>query len=278
MAKITNKYGLPQALVNYAEKGQHTKRADAFSVTTLLKGNREIILEKRHCNDITIDVSECVWALFGTAVHSILETADTSGNAEQYLSEHIRGGYYLTGKADLYNEADMALEDWKTCSVSKVLKGDFTDWKMQGLMYVWLFRKRGIYLNKIKFHAFIKDWNSFKAKMDNEYPQTAIYTYYCDVSSSDMRYIEEWIYNKFDELLALIDTPDAELPMCSASERWYTGDTYAVYKTGGKRALKVCNTVDEALGYMKNKGGDFFEIRKGNYLKCENYCKYCKGE
>ena len=44
-----------------------------YRVTQLLKGIRETILERRHYHEIEQDVSDMIWLLFGTAVHSIIE-------------------------------------------------------------------------------------------------------------------------------------------------------------------------------------------------------------
>lgn len=275
MAIITNKMNLPKALVNFAEASQFDKKSNTFSVTTLLKSNREILLSKRYDHLIESDVSSLIWMLFGTAVHGVLEHNDDTGNAEQYLKYEIKDGYYLTGKADLYNEETLSLEDWKTASVYKVIKGDFYDWKLQGLMYIWLFRKMGIYLNKIKFHALLKDWSSSKARYDKSYPKCAVYTYEHEVLTSDIEMIEEFIYKRFDELIKILDVADDELPECTAEERWYSGDVFAVYKKGGKKALKLCSTLEEAEGYMQHKGGDLIEKRVGENRKCEDYCSVC---
>lgn len=70
--KITNKYGLPQAFVTMAES-DYQYRDKRYSVSSLLKGTREIILERRHHDKIEQDVSDMIWLLFGTTVHSILE-------------------------------------------------------------------------------------------------------------------------------------------------------------------------------------------------------------
>ena len=69
---ITNKLGLPQAFVEMA-KSDFTAEPKTYRVTSLLKGIRETILEKRHADEIEQDVSDMIWLLFGTAVHGILE-------------------------------------------------------------------------------------------------------------------------------------------------------------------------------------------------------------
>ena len=52
---ITNKLGLPQAFVEMA-KSDFTAEPKTYRVTSLLKGIRETILEKRHADGIEQDV------------------------------------------------------------------------------------------------------------------------------------------------------------------------------------------------------------------------------
>lgn len=269
--KITNKHNLPESLENFAKKTLYEPKENSFSATTLLLPTREIILKKRHFNELEVDCSEMVWMLFGTAVHSILEHSDQSGKAETYLKEHIKDGYYLTGKADLYNEETQSLEDWKTASVYKVKIGDFNDWKMQGLIYTWLFRQKGIYLENIKFHALLKDWVQREARLNKDYPQSPIYTYQYKCNTQDMIDIEKYIRNRFGELIA-IEKGEKELPLCTEEERWYTGDKYAVMKDNQSKALRVLDTLTEAEGYLKYKGGDYIQKRIGESRKCLDYC------
>ena len=72
--KITNKSKLPQPFVD-AVSGDYKYREKRYSVTTMLKPVREIMLMRRHGDNIEQDVSDMIWAIFGTACHSILENS-----------------------------------------------------------------------------------------------------------------------------------------------------------------------------------------------------------
>ena len=74
---ITNKYNLPEAFVKAIQNSRHNAEK-SLSATTLLKGTKEIILENRHFDEITVDASDEVWSVFGTAVHAILEHQEDS--------------------------------------------------------------------------------------------------------------------------------------------------------------------------------------------------------
>ena len=72
--KITNNMKLPQPFVD-AVNSDYQYRDKRYSVTTLLKPTREIMLMRRHNEEISQDVSDMIWSIFGTAVHSVLENS-----------------------------------------------------------------------------------------------------------------------------------------------------------------------------------------------------------
>ena len=101
-------------------------------MTTILNPARNVILNRRHYDDIEVDASSCVNQLFGTAIHSLIEKFDKTGMAEMYLKEEIcrdNNGvpYYLTGKCDLYDSVNKELVDWKSANVWKIKFNDFED-------------------------------------------------------------------------------------------------------------------------------------------------------
>ena len=269
---ITNKFNLPTAFVNLAQD-EHGFKEKEYSVTTLLQPIREIMLKRRFYNEIEEDVADRIWAIFGSAVHKVMEEADKTGFAELHLKEKIKDDYYLTGICDLYNEEAMTVEDYKTCSVFKILNADFDDWKKQGLMYAWLLRKQGKYTSKLRFHALMKDWSSrdYRFRGEKWYPEHPIWTWEYEITESDMQMIESFIYDKFDEIIKY-ESAD-ELPLCSMEERWNPGDKYALKKPGAKRAIKVCDTLAEA---QAQAAGLEIETRKGEDKKCIDYCRCCK--
>ncbi|MFR3452256.1 MAG: hypothetical protein ACLTSX_12620 [Collinsella sp.] len=71
---LTNSLNLPRPFVSAAES-DYKYTPKRYSVTALLKGTREAILQRRHDDEITQDVADMVWAVFGSAVHQILQNA-----------------------------------------------------------------------------------------------------------------------------------------------------------------------------------------------------------
>lgn len=262
--KITNNYGLPNELIEILKKDERIPVPHIYSVTELLKPVKEIILWRRYYDIITQDASELITSAFGTAFHTMMESVG-GDDTEERIEVEIYPGVYLTGRYDKY--ANHILHDYKTTSVWKYQNGDFTDYKRQGLMYAWLLRKKGVYVEKCIFHLFLKDHSLSKAARDMNYPPVAYVTYEFDVTSSDLLAIEDFISLRIKQIESLLDTPDRELPMPTHDESWYTGDTYAVFKNGGTRAVKVFDNLNDATLYISGANNLYIEERKGEHLK-----------
>lgn len=75
--KITNAENLPQIVVD-ALKHDTYKVAGGISCTTLIDSVQIRQLKKRHSSDLEQDAAGMLWALMGTAMHSVLERAHIS--------------------------------------------------------------------------------------------------------------------------------------------------------------------------------------------------------
>ena len=271
---ITNKLNMPEAYVKAIQNSRHN--ADkCLSATTLLKGTKEIILTDRHFDEIKVDAADEVWAVFGTAVHAILEHQEDEAFKEESFSVGVFD-YKVTGKVDRYDMKNETIEDWKTASVWKVLYKDFDDWKKQGLIYAYLLKQSGLNVRHIRFIALLKDHSKTEAKRRADYPQSPVYIYEFDVLPDELTGIEALIKAKVLEVSCNADKADDEIAGCTPSERWSSDPKFAVMKEGRKTAVKVCDTEEEALNFIeeleKDKDKHFVEERKGVDKKCEDYC------
>ena len=272
--KINNKLKFPVTFVNAVTK-EYQYKEKQYSVTSLLKDVREILLTRRHNNEIEQDVADMIWLIFGTAVHKVLEDsqeADTEFKEEHFVQE-VENGYKLSGQADLYNAE---VTDYKTCSVWKVIYNDWEDYRKQLLMYAWAFRKMGFEVEKGQIVAVIKDHSKTKAKVDSSYPQYPVYRKIFNFSNKDFEDIEKFIKIKFKEIAKYENTPDNELPICSKESRWNDGDKYAVKKKGNKRALRMYDKLEDAENHIAKDENLELEIRKGEDKKCKEYCSCCE--
>ena len=272
--KVTNKYGLPQALVNAVGLTQHNKEG-CYSATTLLHGVRETLLTKRHWDEMTVDVSDSIWTIFGTAVHLIMENQKDNTFKEERFEIPISNSK-LTGQVDCYDLENEVLIDWKTASTWKIIYQNFDDWKKQGLIYAYLLKKNRLNVKHCKFIAMLKDHSKTKAKIDNDYPSHPVSVYEFDVTENDLIQTAKFVQEKIIEIEENYNKPDDELPVCTAEERWATPDKYAVMKKGRKSAVRVLDTKEDAEKLAENLGtGHYIEFRKGESKKCSDYC-LCK--
>lgn len=276
---VTNKQGLPESFVRFAQDSKRGFTPHRYSVTELLLPIREIILNRQHVTEIEEDVVDMIPAMFGTAVHELLEhfsPFDPKVLTEEPVEWKI-GEDVVSGRIDVLDVNNSKIADYKTCSVSKVMKQDFDDWYMQGLMYAYLVSRRaGAYIRHLEFYALMKDWSKFKSMTSSNYPSSAIYVWKRDLQDSDYDFIEAWLKERLDKINEYLGSKN--LPECTDEEKWYTGTKYAVYKKhGDARAAIVCDTEEEAKGYLANKcpEGELV-VRKGDYLKCKYYCSCCK--
>ena len=273
---ITNKLNLPESFVNMA-KQDYIFADNEYRVTSLLKGIRETILERRHKDEIEQDVSDMIWLLFGTAVHSIIEH-HKEGDYE-FKEERIKvciGDYILSGQFDLYNAETKTITDYKTCSVWKVIFGDYSDWRKQTLIYAYMISRFGFDVENAEIVALMKGHSKRDAKIKDNYPPLPVQKITFHFTAEDFIEIEEWLNQRFAEIAEAEKLPDDERPLCPPEERLNSGDKYAVMKKGRKTAMRVLDSMEEAEKWQADNGGDFIETRKGEDKKCKDYCSVCQ--
>ena len=274
---ITNTQNLPKPFVDAVTRNYEYKDK-RYSVTSILKGYKEILLTRRHYSEMEQDVADSIWMILGTAVHKVLEES----NDDEDLLKEIRlewtvpNGYTLSGVADLYSVSEQKVIDYKTGSVWKVMFGDWEDYRKQLLYYAVLLRKNGYPCNKASNVMLLKDHSMRDAKLKADYPEFPVYTKNYDFTEEELQEAEQEIIEKFLAIEKMENLPDEAIPACSKAERWASEDKYAVMKKGRQKALKLCQTEDEAEEYMSSNGGDYIEFRPGEDKKCMDYCSCCQ--
>jgi hypothetical protein len=266
--KITNNYNLPQSLVNAVTFNNH-KKGSGFSVTEILKPIRMIWLAKRHEDELEEDASGRIWALLGSAIHSILErNADKNSLQEQYLT-HTIDGVELSGSPDLLDDKGM-LSDYKITSVWSTVYGSrMAEWTQQINCYSWLYGKAGFPVKKAEVIAIYRDWSRGRA-YDPKYPQSNVERVEIELWSPEQQ--EEFVRSKLRGITVHKDTPDAELPECSTEDKWEKPTVWALMKKGRKSAVRLYSTKPEAEAALsEGKGNEIIE-RKGECTRCQEYC------
>lgn len=273
--KITNNANLPQAFVNFVSNVRHNT-PKTISATTLLQGDKQIVLTDRHFDEIEEDAADMVWASFGSAFHLLMEKQNDNSFKEEAFEVSI-ADWKVTGRVDSYDLENEILVDWKTASVWKVIYGDFEDWRKQGLVYAWLMKQNKLNVKKCRFIAFLKDHSKADAKRKPDYPQKPVYIYEFDVTEEALKETENFIKNKVLSVSQAYEKSDDEIVPCSSEERWETLTKWAVMKEGRKTAIRVFENREDAELLLKSlNGGHFLEERKGESKKCLDYCPCCE--
>lgn len=261
---ITNKAGLPDALVRAVNNDGYSRGKSDISVTQLIDSPMVRHLRNEHREEIEEDVADRIWSLMGQSIHSILERANLSGLVEQRIFATINGKI-ISGQFDhLDNEI---LSDYKMTSVWSVIYGK-TSWGQQLNVLDYLCSLKGLQVAKLQIIAILRDWQHSKTS-DPDYPQTQVVTIPIErwTRERQLEYIEQRLRAHFE----------AE-PSCSDEERWKRPDTWAVMKKGRKTALRVLDREDEALRWKEENGGDEITHRPGSFNRCDAYCnvnKWC---
>lgn len=273
---FTNIHNLPDPVVAALSDDKYDSGHVNSSVTTLIDAPQVKILSRKHKDDITIDVSERLWSVLGTAVHTMFE--DYAGG--DYLSEERLfteiNGWKISGAIDIQKaEADgsITILDYKCTSVWSVIFGK-KSWEQQLNFYAYLVHKcKGTTVSKLNILAVLRDWKQSEAEFKPDYPKQPIVQIDIPLweTSQQKEFVEsrvalhqqaEWDYlngNRISE--------------CSDEEMWLRPTKFAVMKKGRKRAIKLHDDKDDAQTHSETLGKDHYvETRTGQAMRCEKYC------
>jgi hypothetical protein len=274
--KLTNKYNLPQTFVNVLERPTYTKGKAHLSATEIINSPRIVQLKKIHWDNLEEDVADKVWAIFGTAIHAVLELGkDDHHIIEQRLHANV-DGWDISGAIDLQRIEDdgIIVADYKTTGAWAVMN-EKSDWEQQLNIYAWLVEKvKKVPVKKVEIIAIIRDWSRRDAQVKESYPEAPIKVIDVPLWSFEKRenFIKERIQLHSNALFAT-ETAD-DLPECTPSEMWEKPAFWAVRKIGNKRATAVLDTEDKALAKIEELGKGYeIEFRPGERTRCANFCQ-----
>lgn len=240
--KLTNKKNLPQAIYDAISADPYSKGDADFSITELLKPPRIRALEKKHTDDLTEDVSDRLWSLYGQIAHLILERANRKDLAEKRLFTKI-DGYKISGQFDTLDLDDGVLSDYKLTTSYAFMGGrePKPEWVAQLNMQLFLLREHNLNAKKLQIVGLLRDWQIREAGKSLRYPQEPISIVSIPIwSKADT-------FSFIKQRIKLHVDAAAVLPICDNEETW-----------NGRRCLDYC-----AVG-------------KAGY--CEQYNNELKGE
>lgn len=268
----TNRANLPEAVCNALTHNSYNGGDADFSATTLLKPPQMVQLERRYYTQITQDVIDNVWRLFGQAAHHILDThAPEDVIAEERMYVDCRNKR-IGGQVDVYHSG--TITDYKITSAWSLVYGQRVhEWEQQLNIYAEIFRCNNYDVHALQIVAILRDWDKNKAKQQADYPQAPIVIIPLKLwdSAKAKAFIDERVRLHSDA----VDLPDILLPSCSTEDMWEQAPKFAVMKDGAKRATKLFDDKDEATAYCSTCKGDCFSVqeRKGKRVRCEDYCQ-----
>lgn len=259
-----------------------------YSVTELLQPPRITQLRKRHAKELFArpvtdeEIRKSLKAFMGTAIHSAFER-----NLYQAANQNPKLGLLvekklwepildrkIVGKLDIYMPG--VVYDLKTTSVWKYILGGTEEYAEQLNLYAYLLRKINLPVNMLRIILFFTDFMDRDVGVKQGYPGDRI----VEVKINDLwtpevqqQKVEAMVQKHIDaEKLS-----DDQLPDCTQEEIWAQPTKYAVKWSGGKKALKVCETQAEARACAlskKDSNGNCpdIEVRQGKLTRCEDYC------
>jgi len=264
--RITNKFNLPEAIVNAIKNDPYNAGDCDISVTRLISPPRKVALERQHFKDLELEAVDMFWALFGQSIHVILERAELVADTETRLVIE-RQGWKISGQFDRFDPISGILTDYKVTSCYSVKNGSRSEWIAQMNILATLLREHGYTVKQLQIVVILRDWSKSQAQRSSDYPTQPVVT--IDIPLWSEEKCEEYI----DERIRLHQVARDKLPDCSAEERWQTANIYALMKEGRKTAVKLFEDENEAEVACKAAGDKHHLVfRPGRSIRCENYC------
>jgi hypothetical protein len=271
--KITNKCNLPEPIVNALNKPTYTKGGAHMSATELLSPPRMVQLRIANADAIEMDAADMVWALFGTAIHGVLEHGQGDNHIVEQRLNTVIDGWEISGAIDLQtvNEDSISISDYKTTGVWAVMN-EKKDWELQLNIYAWLVeRVKKSPVSALEIVAIIRDWKRWESEVKKDYPDAPIKTIPITLWPYEERekFVQQRIHAHADAMFSY--QTGGDLPLCTADEMWEKPTVWAVKKPGAARAKSLHYTESDAI---KAAGDDLeIELRPGERTRCANYCQ-----
>ena len=271
--KITNKFNLPETIINVIKRPTYSKGKAHISVTELMTAPQIVLLKRKHWDEIEQDASEMVWQIFGSAIHGVLEHGKSENHViEQRIHAKV-DGWDISGAIDLQENTPegIIISDYKTTGAWAVMN-EKDEWHQQLNVYAWLVDNvKNDKVIKLQIIAIIRDWSAKEAQNKEGYPQSPIVTIDIPLWTMDERlaYIKRRIKMHSDAQFN-IDMGDP-IPECGEKDMWEKPTTWALIKEGGVRAKKVYDKEIDAI--MALTKGYIIEHRPGERTRCKSYCQ-----
>lgn len=282
---------IPQCIKDALEHEKKNEEARPFqySATVLCKTPRQAQLEIRHKSELEEPGIIDMWYAFaGSSMHDYLERHLREN--PKYLVEQrivrndkpadmddscIRS---VGAKFDAYDKESKTLYDHKTTTTFIWGKEMKPEWVKQLMINAYFLENEGFPVDKVAINAIYMDWRDSRlryAKPDS-YPPAPSTAFEMDAwPMKDREYLYHSLLKEHIEAEAISDD---DLPFCDKEYCWESPAKFAVFRPGGKAAIRLVDTYQDALDYIKWKGlsGVEIEERPTTRRRCEKYCRVNK--
>ena len=312
--KQHNSHNLPAPIVKVLTGGSYCPSAERVGVTQLIGPPLVKYLTIKHWDELEEDIIDRSFAMFGTAVHDVLDRAAVAPMLKCKLCEHVfewnrlknkkmvcpecsktnglrdfeivsgslpeaklevpHRDILIVGKMDLYNPEHKVVIDYKCTSVWSVMF-EHEDWEQQLNIYDWMLKQHGYEAENLYIYALLRDWKKSEAARNKDYPQLPFNKTVCRRWSTEEQLA--FINLRLDDML-VEGMPRA----CTPAERWRKPTVYKLHKKGQKKAVRVMDSVADLEKYAATKNiiignaGYYTQEYKGTDQKCESYCSASK--
>lgn len=288
-----------------------------ISATTLLKPMKQVLFNRQGAKRTSVDLMDMFAARRGTAFHSAIEAAweknyKTNLRALGYDEDFINkvlinpkkeeitsdsipvftekrfyktftlpngSKWTVSGQADLIFNG--ALHDYKSTSTyTYVNQSKAEDYSLQGSIYKVLSSgsEAPVTSNTISINYIFTDWQKFKAKASEDYPQCPCITEEYPLLSEEET--EKFILNKLETLenYLYIEPQDANTLTCADADLWIPEPEIKYYsKPDALRATKKFPDMESAEKFLAEKGKGVIKVvtappKRCLYCDCFEHC------
>ena len=243
--------GLPELIYKFLTKDSydHSKAKNTITATQLLKPTQEYVLSQRYKDKIVVQASKLLWRVFGSAIHSVLET-DVDSEERLY---HTFDDTIISGKFDKIYKNEIT--DYKCTSALTVAYGSrIKEWRDQLSIYKYLYWKnKFIELSDVgKIIAIFRDWSDYdltRKRKDGslvfpKYPKSPMLEIPIKLLTLDET--EKFISNKLSDIKKEMNKKDSDLNECSNEDCWYSEK-----KDAYNKCEKYCDVKNFCMQYKK---------------------------
>ena len=252
MAKI-DPNTLPDFLLRALTISDYDKGKAKYSATGLIAPPQSRVLQARYPEKCAQEPWDRLYALLGTAIHSIMERAVVD-QGHRFIAEKRlfteEMGVTLSGCPDLVDLDDLTLYDYKSTSVWAHGHEAKREWVLQTNIYAWMLRRvADIHVDAIRIIAFYRDWRKTQAGGEN-YPSIPLEVH--DIEVLDHYEVEGYVRERIALHEYAETCADEDLPTCTPEERWMQPGKWGVQRKGADKPWRTFTDEADARAFIDN--------------------------